>query len=102
MRELLEQAAELIDDFTDRADLDRMPMVPHEAYRVATDLRKLVKTAELRDKAWAAMKEADAARTEWDRYRADQREPGSDVFERLGAANLQLERLCRKVAETET
>lgn len=54
MRELLEQAAELIDDFTDCTDLQSMPMVPHEAYRVAIDLRELAKTAALRDELWAA------------------------------------------------
>ena len=57
--------------------------------------------AELMEELWAAAKEVNAARIEWGAYCANERGSGSDVFKRIGAANLRMEQLCRKVADTD-
>ena len=83
MRDLLELTIASLTVFGNRFAHDAMPSLAAEARDLAVDLRKLAKTAELRDELWAA------ARV-W----------GSGKIDIIEATEV-LATVCRKVADTD-
>lgn len=107
MRDLLDRTISRLVSFANEADNDGLDKTASETMSLVRELTELHETAELRDQLWAACKRhavTSAAMSEFMAQNYDWRltDGVDELTEAKEATQDAIDRLCDKVAETET